>query len=81
MRFVPAWRLLRVVDLIDGRRVQLLVYLRTRYRLQEQSWSERRPYCRDEYDDGTWSPFIEVLVARICLVAAVILICLAVWFA
>ena len=71
----------RVVGLIDGRRVQPLVYLRARHHPQESSWSERRRYCRDEYDDSTWSPFIEVAVARVCLVAALILIGLAVWFA
>jgi hypothetical protein len=56
-------------------------HLRTRQHPQEPSWSERRRYCRDEYDDSTWSPFIEVVIARVCLVAAVILIGLAVWFA
>jgi hypothetical protein len=66
---------------IDGRRAQLLVYLRTRHHPQERSWSERRRYFRDEYDDSTWSRFIEVVVARICLVAAVILIGLVVSFA
>ena len=71
----------RVVGLNGGRHVQPLAYPRARHEPEEPTWSERRRYCRDEYDDSTGSPFIEVVVARICLVAGVIVIGLAVWFA
>ena len=44
------------------------------------SWSERRRYCRDEYDDSVGCPIIEVIVARICMVTVVIVVALAIWF-
>ena len=47
----------------------------------EPSWSERRRYCRDEYDDSTGSWLIEVAVARACSIVIVIVIGVAVWFA
>ena len=58
------------------------VYLRaSQHHFEKPSWSERRHYCRDEYDDGVGSRFVEIVVPRICLAGAVIVIGLAAWFA
>ena len=65
------------VGLDNRKHAQPRVSLRSGH---DASWSERRRYCRDEYDDCLGSPIIEVIVVRFCMVAVVIVIGLAIWF-
>jgi hypothetical protein len=60
---------------------QPLVRLRSAHDAGKPSFSERRRYCRDEYDDCIASPIIEGIVVRFCMVAVVVVIGLAIWFA
>ena len=65
---------------LDNRKHAQPLSLRSGHDAGKASWSERRRYCRDEYDDCIGSPIIEVIVVRFCMVAVVIVIGLAIWF-